>query len=671
MSTSIENSDVLYFDPSKADISISGRHGDSYPGLPLPDNDHIRLVELLAVRIPSDVSVMLKFKSVRLDTAPDFYALSYTWGASTGKTSIQGINVTDNLLSAILNLAEAEPRFWWIDALCINQSDLEEKSEQVQIMRSIYQKATQVCVWLGDPDPTSLQLLQKISGNLEAQMMADPELDFSDAGFAKLGLPGIKDPAWGSLVRFLARPYFRRVWVLQELVMARKPIEVACGAMRFSWYLIALPIHWLRLKNLQAVLQSQHITNLQTQEQRNNAPDADIINLSFSLESRSDPISFEYLIGATRYLQSTVPKDKIIALLGLASQEDRSISKIIIDYKQSDADFFREVTGTIITTNRSLKLMSLVTDTSSSKVPGLPSWVPDYSINMDRPSYRYAHFSTPSGPVEVEWSSGTGILDVWGQIKDEIQFVAEETASYGKDTADVLLSWFHDAIRFLSADEWSWIVSLGDPDLANSIGVEGFWRTMILDFVEARCPAPDEYRNHFATVVLDAFLDANSDNLDWLLDLAAALTVTIHGERETVIPKVDGVLETLIRLAKSAMDEGRRVEDPGWMLPREWITLNEDDEYTLKPSGEGSAFLTRMNCTGSGRFFITKEGRMGKGPLHLQTGDQIAIVKGTDQIFIMRKNVQNFHMVGECFVDGLMHGKGQSILDAPQKITLL
>ncbi|KAF2109915.1 heterokaryon incompatibility protein-domain-containing protein [Lophiotrema nucula] len=662
-------SNVLSFDASTMDTTIVGHQGDEYPGTALPDNNHIRLVEVCAQRLGSTRTVGLKFHSVRLETAPEFVALSYTWGASSHSNLIQGIHITDNLLSALMNLAEAEPKFWWVDALCINQSDLDEKPEQVKMMRQIYEKANQVCVWLGDPDTVSIELLQKICGRLETQVLTTPGIDYSDAGLERLGLPGFRDPAWGSLMRFLARPYFRRVWVLQELVMARKPVLVACGRLRFTWYLITVATNWLRENHLTSILASQSYQPLQGWRF---APSADLINLTLTLEDRRDSLFLEYLIGASRYLESTDPRDKIIALIGLVSQQDQSITKINIDYRQPVVDFYREVTGTIITTHRSLKLLSLVTDTSSSKIEGLPSWVPDYSIEKDRPSYRYAHFSTPGKPVDVQWYPGSNALHIWGQVADEVQFVADEPASYGNDTKMVLLSWFKAAARFKSADEWAWILSLANSGSAVDRDAEQFWRTMILDGIEGQSPAPHEYREHFASLVFHSFLEEKAGDTDWLIGLGTSLGWVLREELlENRDLECDDTLGVLIQFAVQAYREGHQIKLPDWTIPRNWITLNEESKHTFGPTGDETAFLVQMNSWGSGRFFITKAGRMGKGPLHLQPGDQVAIVNGTEQVFLLQGNAENFRLVGECYVHGLMRSEEKGETTSYQKITLI
>ncbi|KAK0645797.1 heterokaryon incompatibility protein-domain-containing protein, partial [Cercophora newfieldiana] len=93
---------------------------------------------------------------------PPYEALSYQWGNADGNQppaiTINGISkqITPNLHSALRHIRDTgRERVLWIDALCINQDDLEEKSSQVQRMAGIYQLAERVLVWLGDASADS------------------------------------------------------------------------------------------------------------------------------------------------------------------------------------------------------------------------------------------------------------------------------------------------------------------------------------------------------------------------------------------------------------------------------------------------------------------------------------------------------------------------------------
>jgi hypothetical protein len=90
-----------------------------------------------------------------LHIKPTFEALSYTWGTPENPKSIRldghQFPVTINLESALRHLRyDTIPRVLWIDAVCVNQEDLVERSQQVLLMRNVYEGAQNVVVWLGE-----------------------------------------------------------------------------------------------------------------------------------------------------------------------------------------------------------------------------------------------------------------------------------------------------------------------------------------------------------------------------------------------------------------------------------------------------------------------------------------------------------------------------------------
>jgi hypothetical protein len=124
----------------------------------LPDG-HIRL---LTVSTHWWYGVHYTMKSYPLEEAPSFCALSYVWGAGSANKSVkcndQYMNLTPNLYGALNSMY----RNWaalntviWIDAVCINQQDDEEKGRQVAMMDQIYKTATVVIVWLGPSEDYS------------------------------------------------------------------------------------------------------------------------------------------------------------------------------------------------------------------------------------------------------------------------------------------------------------------------------------------------------------------------------------------------------------------------------------------------------------------------------------------------------------------------------------
>ncbi|KUJ09719.1 HET-domain-containing protein, partial [Mollisia scopiformis] len=110
----------------------------------------------LAVLQPGSRTTSIRVKLVHTTFAdrPKYEALSYAWGRADVVKGVElngrRVEIRVNLWLALVHLRRTkEERLLWIDAICINQADLEERSEQVQIMAYIYSRAKRVLVWLG------------------------------------------------------------------------------------------------------------------------------------------------------------------------------------------------------------------------------------------------------------------------------------------------------------------------------------------------------------------------------------------------------------------------------------------------------------------------------------------------------------------------------------------
>ncbi|KAF2035905.1 HET-domain-containing protein, partial [Setomelanomma holmii] len=141
-----------------------------------------------------------------LNAHSPYEALSYVWGRdrSVGNLTLNGhsIEITLNLQDALVQLRlPTKDRLIWIDAICINQEDPKERSQQVQLMREIYSNARRVIVWLGDEaldtQEHATDLLRTAPSTLKATFDGIGEL-------------------------LLNRPYWTRLWVVQEVMYAKE-----------------------------------------------------------------------------------------------------------------------------------------------------------------------------------------------------------------------------------------------------------------------------------------------------------------------------------------------------------------------------------------------------------------------------------------------------------------
>ena len=106
-----------------------------------------------------------------------FTTLSYTWGSVVKERSIfidgRSFKVTKSLHEALLlfrqmnNLPQRlqptpQETYWWTDAICINQEDIDERNSKVSLMTSLYKEAKMTHVWMGEASENSLHALQLI-----------------------------------------------------------------------------------------------------------------------------------------------------------------------------------------------------------------------------------------------------------------------------------------------------------------------------------------------------------------------------------------------------------------------------------------------------------------------------------------------------------------------------
>ena len=196
---------------------------------PLKSPKHIRLLQYQTNGPYGERYFELYQQSLTGGDIPRYTALSYTWGEKRADWSIQingrSLRLTRNLYWATRAFAVVGESYW-IDAICINQSDDVEKSLQIPLMKEIYAQAQVCLIWLGDESDQSdlaFQLIEDLSAafNREGKELADfphysDDLQLScDKTATKLqtlrdaGRCRCNSPEWMALFRLLQRPWFR------------------------------------------------------------------------------------------------------------------------------------------------------------------------------------------------------------------------------------------------------------------------------------------------------------------------------------------------------------------------------------------------------------------------------------------------------------------------------
>ncbi|KAI7177893.1 hypothetical protein KC316_g10798 [Hortaea werneckii] len=216
-----------------------------YSPLPQLETD-IRLLSFTADAQDSDTSTLeLNIENFALQNAPPYAAMSYTWGEPPAQETIlihgRTFTVRWNCRYMLRQLQKHRPYgYFWVDAICINQDDVAEKNCQVQMMGEIYEHAECVIACLGERADNSSLLFEQL-GDLNATMgthgVAQEKIDFVRGRslcvptFTWLGTIGrvLAYDLCNALNDLMRRRYWTRVWIVQELRLARK-VKLLCGS---------------------------------------------------------------------------------------------------------------------------------------------------------------------------------------------------------------------------------------------------------------------------------------------------------------------------------------------------------------------------------------------------------------------------------------------------------
>ncbi|KAF4633797.1 hypothetical protein G7Y89_g4314 [Cudoniella acicularis] len=384
--------------------------------------DEIRLLTLYPGAFTDPVRVAITVAPFTTDHVPVFEALSYTWGSPKNPVRIFVGQSGHNILSVTKNLSEAlpylryedEPRVLWIDAICINQQDLKERSQQVKRMADIYSKAARVVVWLGlASETTSMAIIcfDTIASHIDVNW---PKLEIRalsvDRSWADLETaPPFDRDACLAILEFLGHQWFERLWIYQEIRLAAEGAILMCGYQTIQWTSFRKAPYFLARKVRLLSLPDNLFTTLRNR-----------IDNVMNLCRYSGYLPLERLIEQTKNCKCSDSRDRIFALLSLLDEEDRCCG-IKSDYTKNVRDVYQNVTKGITAFRRDLSILG-----SAEMHEGIergPSWVPDWS--RPRRTERLPISLASSCSWAISDFSSEGILKVPGKVADTIELVEQ------------------------------------------------------------------------------------------------------------------------------------------------------------------------------------------------------------------------------------------------------
>jgi hypothetical protein len=335
----------------------------------------------------------------------EYEALSYSWGYPSFTNTIlcNGIEhpITHHLANALRQLRfNNNLRYLWVDAFCINQYDIDEKSRQVSIMLQIFQKAKNVLVWLGGAegdDFRTLSSLKLLSGYNDSEIIEPQKQKMTSDGYQAHQILCNPHREWliGGVTRLLEKPWFSRTWVRQEVAAAANDITAWCGPFKISFSVLTEGIIILRrVLNAQG-LEFHHtasgyvprfecfdvLTSSNTRLPKSTVP---------GIPQVSCPtfVWLDTIIAGVKF-EATDPRDRVFGLVGMlpnlamtpASQTPsvlpaRGPRAYPVDYMKTEKEVYTDLVKYLVNATQNLHALCIFQDRKISK-PDLPTWAID------------------------------------------------------------------------------------------------------------------------------------------------------------------------------------------------------------------------------------------------------------------------------------------------------
>lgn len=294
-----------------------------------PLDNKKRQIRLLKLRNSCEHTMDYHLITFDFESAPSYVALSYTWGKkiSTGSINIDGkkLEIGMNLLTFLGTYDTDE--YLWIDQICIDQSNREERSHQVRIMWEIYSQCDFVLVWLRDEPtctPSTQQAALDFNSGIQSYLKHDHHGNSSNDD--KRGFE------WPTLA-LLHNSYFGRLWIVQELLLAENVRILVEGKVWVSW-------ESLRKKNEE--LQHEIRKLLPSTSWMVEAWYHRFVFASHTPESTTNYVT--HTVGAFCDKECKDPRDKVYGLMALVQPS----SQVEIDYTKSAHQVFLDAVMSMI-----------------------------------------------------------------------------------------------------------------------------------------------------------------------------------------------------------------------------------------------------------------------------------------------------------------------------------
>jgi len=558
-------------------------------------------------------SIEIEIDQYTLTEDLDYDAISYVWGSAPASVTVKcngrPLVVTSTALEMLHYLHQHQmnttTRKIWIDAICINQEDEEEKGTQIPLMRDIYSRAKTVVVWMGLPTPETdvffaeFQEMRVKLKTWKAKRQADPEGPAPN----REERPHNGDAFWGGLSRLLRNEWFRRLWTYQEIVLP-STATLLCGGL---WTDFDDFVNFL----MDGSLHSNYFGRISTIAfMTNDTAALRVCNavgfyrnlvaggwVSHKIDARSLGTELYEL----RDRRVKEPIDRVWAIVGLLQRDLRNRLSSWVDYSAKGRHEYWKTwimfAKTLMGETCGMSLLH-IPPTRELKSPHLPSWCPNLS-----------GISACKMTIDGTWNDS---IDKQGSY---IRWAFFEENSREKSLAR------GTAIR---NDDKNFVSTVIND---NVLRVRGFEVDTIEEVVEHGNPLDvtlDNYNpdsgEHMALydVAVDCYLRS--------LELARYV---FYGKSEGVSDIPEDFIMTFfldLRINERAKDAYRK------LLPK----LKAWYSRTSYISWDVAQCQGRFRQLHGLTFFSTKGGRIGYAHPGCRPGDQIAVLYGEEPLYVLR-----------------------------------
>ncbi|RYC63551.1 hypothetical protein CHU98_g2668 [Xylaria longipes] len=610
-----------------------------------------RILRLLPGTGESPLAGEIRHAHLDNDSHPPVYeALSYCWGeaAEVDRIAIDFayLPLAPSLRAALFQLRSPDvERDIWVDAICINQNDVDERSHEVGLMHLIYSNAFQVLIWLDEPaikprywDP---QAAFKLATHLCSLRQDQPDISIHKLGTwrkaytrakFKVGSRGYSD----ALRLLFTRPWFERMWVVQEVICAKAAV-VICGQHKLDFKTLMSAVEYGRQSGLfyiyrqRKLLLPLHIGPSPTQISAAMA----MYTLTIQPSLEDDLLSFLRRFHGSK---SSDPRDKLFALYGISSldrmrllEQDFKAMEILPDYRTDPKTLFIKTAKGILerTQNLDLLLIPRLRNSEAYRVKDLPSWVPDWSaIDADTEALCYTtppHYSASGDSSSAPQFSGPDqcLVTLSGYVCD---YVVE--------------------IGARSVD--SNLPILNRPDSTKSaIGSLTLLTIWVFDWVDW------ELSSHGAKGVY-----MNGEDM---VDVYWALVMALRNQQTAWY--LDGVPSQDIHTGSFSNWLGRQLNRcPRVRSPRFPYIYLSVIFATLLARGLRRFSQYDDQLIRTTTVIRTAQGFVGLAPAAVRPGDLVALCKGGRKPLVVRPsysepNSKRFTLVGDAYLHGIMEGE--------------